>query len=129
MRLSGKGERELKKLEREASILKKVRPHTNVVKFVDLVQDDDFYLFILEFVQGGNLLESLNKRRRGPEPLKEQEVLVIFRQLVEGIQHLHNEAVIHRDLKLENVLVVQEGNTRRAFQVKIADFGLSKEVG
>lgn len=128
MRLSGRGERELKKLQREASILKRVKPHTNVVQFVDLVEHEDWYLFILEFVQGGNLLQSINKRQRS-EPLKEHEVLDIFRQLVDGIQHLHSEAIIHRDLKLENVLVVQEGNSRNKFKVKITDFGLSKEVG
>jgi len=128
MRLSGRGERELKKLQREANILKNVRSHVNVVGFVDLVEHEDWYLFILEFVPGGNLLQSITKRQ-GSDSLKEHEVLDIFRQLVEGIQHLHGEAVIHRDLKLENVLVAQEGNSRKPFQVKITDFGLSKEVG
>lgn len=126
MRLSGRGERELKKLQREASILKRVRTHANLVQFVDLVEHEDWYLFILEFVPGGNLLQSITKRS---EPLKEQEVLCIFRQLLEGLQHLHNEAIIHRDLKLENVLVVQEGSARKEFKIKITDFGLSKEVG
>merc|ERR1711988_102682 len=59
----------------------------------------------------------------------EHEVIPIFRQLVYGLQHLHSEAVIHRDLKLENVLVVQEGSAKKDFKVKITDFGLSKEVG
>lgn len=128
MRLSGRGERELKKIQRESSILKRIKPHANVVQFVDLVEHEDWYLFILEFVQGGNLLESVTKRR-GSEPLKEHEVRCIFRQLVEGIAHLHSESIIHRDLKLENVLVVQEGSSKREFKVKITDFGLSKEVG
>lgn len=128
MRLSGRGERELKKIQRESSILKRIKPHANVVRFVDLVEHDDWYLFILEYVQGGNLLESVTKRR-GSEPLKEHEVRCIFRQLVDGIAHLHNEAIIHRDLKLENVLVVQEGSSKKEFKVKITDFGLSKEVG
>jgi calcium/calmodulin-dependent protein kinase I len=128
MKLSGRGDRELKKLQREASILKKVKPHANVVQFIDLVEHEDWYLFILEFVQGGNLLQSITKRQ-GSEPLKEHEVMSIVRQLVEGLQHLHGEAIIHRDLKLENVLVVQEGSAKREFKVKITDFGLSKEVG
>lgn len=125
MRLSGRGERELKKLQREASILKRVKAHANVVQFVDLVESEDWYLFILEFVQGGNLLQTITKR----QGLKEFEVLCIFRQLVDGLQHLHSEDVIHRDLKLENILVVQEGSAKREFKVKITDFGLSKEVG
>lgn len=128
MKLSGRGEREMKKLQREASILKRVGPHESVVQFVDLVEHEDWYLFILEFVQGGNLLQSITKRQ-GSEPLKEHEVCSIFEQLVGGLQHLHNEAVIHRDLKLENVLVVQEGSAKKEFKVKITDFGLSKEVG
>jgi len=128
MKLSGRGERELHKLQREASILKRVKTHSGVVQFVDSLEHEDWWLFILEYVPGGNLLQLINKRR-GSEPLREHEVLCIFRQLVEGLQHLHNEAVIHRDLKLENVLVVQEGSSKKEFKVKITDFGLSKEVG
>eukprot|EP00928_Gymnodinium_smaydae_P088751 TRINITY_DN727_c0_g3_i2.p1 TRINITY_DN727_c0_g3~~TRINITY_DN727_c0_g3_i2.p1 ORF type:complete len:494 (-),score=136.04 TRINITY_DN727_c0_g3_i2:115-1452(-) len=128
LRLTGRADRELRTLQREASILKRLPPHPNVVRFVDVVESEGWMYFVLEYVSGGNLLQSL-MRRKSDAYLKEEEVLTIFRQLAGGLRHLHEQGVIHRDLKLENVLVAQEGTARRPFEVRITDFGLSKEVG
>lgn len=125
MRLSGRSERELQKLQREARILKNLQPHPNVVQFVDIVEEDDWMFFVLEYVHGRTLFEVLTKK--GSEPLSERDVRSIIQQIVEGVKHLHSESIIHRDLKLENVLV--EGRGVKNLHVKIADFGLSKEVG
>lgn len=133
LRLSSAADRKLKLLRREAEILKRVPPHENLVRFVDTVLEGEWLFFVLERVDGGDLLAALMKRGGEQRPkLTEAEALHIFRQLVEGLGFLHSQGVIHRDLKPENVLVSRTGKGPGAcslLDVKIADFGLSKVVG
>lgn len=126
--------REMKKLQREAKILKSLPAHPNLVRFVDVLEVDSRWLFfVLELVHGGDLFQifravSSNARKR--PRLQEAEALYVFRQLVEGLALLHSKGVIHRDLKLENVLVARKHEgPPLLLDVKIADFGLSKAVG
>lgn len=133
LRLSVDVSREMKKLLREAKILKKVPPHPNLVRFYDVVKEGEWLYFLLELVAGGNLFNTL-VRRPGKRPkLHEAEARYVCRQLVDGLALLHDQDIIHRDLKLENVLVAQERSGGRNgevwLSVKIADFGLSKVVG
>eukprot|EP00930_Biecheleria_cincta_P017085 TRINITY_DN13683_c0_g1_i1.p1 TRINITY_DN13683_c0_g1~~TRINITY_DN13683_c0_g1_i1.p1 ORF type:complete len:648 (+),score=92.61 TRINITY_DN13683_c0_g1_i1:56-1999(+) len=134
LQLSISPDRETKKLQREVDILKRLPPHENLVRFVDAVEDGHWFIFILEFVRGGDLFNALTRRPVGPKKrpcFAEEEVVFILRQLVEGLQFLHDHQVIHRDLKLENILVTQEviEGSRVFCDVKISDFGLSKVVG
>ncbi|CAK0899540.1 unnamed protein product, partial [Prorocentrum cordatum] len=126
--------REVKKLRREATVLQQLPPHPNLVKFVDVIQEGHWLIFLLELVEGGNLYKALVSRptgRDGRSKLREPEACHVFRQLVDGLNVLHSLNVVHRDLKLENVLVVQKRAVGRdlLLDVKIADFGLSKSVG
>lgn len=130
LRLSARAERELKKLQREIDILKRVPPHRNLVRFVDSMEHGHWCILILEFVGGGDLFSVL--LRRGKRPcFREAETVFVLRQLVEGLEVLHAHGVIHRDLKLENILVVRErrDGPNLLCDVKITDFGLSKVVG
>merc|ERR1712003_549963 len=105
LRLSVDVGREVKKLQREAKILKKVPLHPNLVRFFDVVREGEWLYFLLELVAGGNLFSTL-VRRPGKRPkLQEAEARYVFRQLVDGLSLLHEHGIIHRDLKLENVLV------------------------
>lgn len=72
----------------------------------------------MELCAGGDLLSYVRRRRH----LKESVAKYIFFQIVNGIQHCHNKKIIHRDIKLENILLDAKGN------VKICDFGVSKIV-
>lgn len=134
LQLSISPDRETKKLQREVDILKRLPPHKNLVRFVDAVEDGHWFIFILEFVRGGDLFNALTRRPIGPKKrpcFVEEEAVFVLRQLVEGLQYLHDHQVIHRDLKLENILVTREVNegSRVLCDVKISDFGLSKVVG
>ncbi len=73
---------------------------------------------ILELCAGGDLLNYVRKRRR----LKEDYAKYIFLQIVEGLMHIHQKGVLHRDIKLDNILLDGKGT------VKIADFGVSRIV-
>jgi serine/threonine protein kinase len=68
----------------------------------------------MEYVDGGNLLDWINKRKR-----RTNEILHIFKQIVIGLQYIHSKNILHRDLKPENILLTKTGI------VKITDFGLS----
>ncbi|CAE8652312.1 unnamed protein product, partial [Polarella glacialis] len=68
---------------------------------------------------------------REPPRLQERESSFVLRQLAAGLEFLHGQGIIHRDMKLENVLVASERRERPLvfYTVKITDFGLSKSVG
>lgn len=129
MRLSPHVQREQKKLRREVEILKRLPPHPYVVQLVDAYEEGDWFLLVLELVGGGDLYTVLTSRE--PPRLVEREAAFVLRQLATGLKFLHAQCIIHRDLKLENVLVASE--RRRGpvvlYGVKITDFGLSKAVG
>ncbi|CAD8203670.1 unnamed protein product [Paramecium pentaurelia] len=86
----------------------------NVVKMIDVIEDDDNCCFILEFCEGGNLQKKLEKGA-----LPQEEALQIFKQVVNGYKELRDKNIIHRDLKPENILFSKK-------IAKIGDFGFSK---
>jgi len=111
-------------LEREADILTDLPPHEHIVRCVDIVTEGNWLFFVFEMLQG-NLLDALMGLKR---PLRPVEACHVLRQLVDGLRFLHQHHIIHRDLKLENVLIARHWKEGRLvyFDVKIADFGLSK---
>lgn len=72
----------------------------------------------MELCAGGDLLSYVRRRRH----LKESVAKFIFWQIIRGIQYCHSKNIIHRDIKLENILLDARG------QVKICDFGVSRVV-
>jgi len=102
------------KIQREISNQRSLN-HENVVKIQDVFETDDSICIVLDYVPGGDLFDYIVRHVR----LKEDEAKRIFRQLIAGIGHCHEQKVVHRDLKPENILM--DAN----FNVKIADFGLS----
>jgi len=129
LRLSKNPARQCTLLEREVEILKSLPPHPNIVRMLDAFEESDWFLFVLELVPGGDLFSALTARQ--PSRLQEVEVAYVLAQVADGLVFLHSRAVIHRDLKLENVLVASERRVSSLvfYDVKITDFGLSKDVG
>ena len=72
----------------------------------------------MEVCGAGDLLTYVRKRRK----LKEDAAKFIFKQLIEGLRYCHSRSVLHRDVKLDNVLLTSDGT------IKICDFGVSKMV-
>jgi serine/threonine protein kinase len=75
-------------------------------------------LIVIEFSSGGDLLSYVRKRRQ----LKEEIAKSVFKQIIEAIQYCHSKRILHRDIKLDNILLNIDGG------VKICDFGVSKIV-
>ena len=104
----------------EIEIMKHVR-HRHVVGLFELFESEKCMWLILELVQGGDLNFFISNH----ETYSERVVSHLFSQLLSGVHYLHGRGIIHRDLKLDNILLhgtVENGD------VKIADFGLSALV-
>lgn len=91
-------------------------PHNNIIMCYDIINDIDTIYAITEYCGGGNLSNFINKNK---DNFDEQIIKSFFRQIIKGIQYLHDNKIIHRDIKPDNVLV-DDGC------IKICDFGLSK---
>jgi serine/threonine-protein kinase len=102
---------------REAQALAMLN-HSCIVAVYDFGEADGLYFFVMEYVDGANLRQTIETGRLTPP-----EVLAIVPQICEALQFAHDEGVVHRDIKPENILIDKRG------RVKIADFGLAKLLG
>lgn len=99
---------------REAEILALV-DHPNIVKMCTHGRWEGGYYIALEFIEGGSLRQYLMNT-----PLSLKRALEMILEIAYAICHLHTHGIIHRDLKLENILVTQEGT------IKLIDFGIAQ---
>ena len=121
----------LNRLINEIRILTSVK-HPNIVKYIDLKKTKNHWYLITEFISGGSLTDILHKyMAMYQRPFPEGIVQHIMRQIVSAVQYLHFNRIIHRDLKLDNILVnfasdydKQTLNLKNC-QVKIIDFGFA----
>ena len=104
-----------KKVMQEVYILKKIW-HPNVIRLYETFETKKHILFVLEMCSGGDLLNYVWKWRW----LKEDAAKYMFKQLIDGLQSIHSKNIVHRDIKLDNILLDHNGN------LKIGDFGVSK---
>ena len=95
--------------------------HRNVVGLYELYESSLCMWLILELVQGGDLSFFISKM----EHYSENIISHLFRQILNGVHYLHAQGIVHRDLKLDNILL---HGTPEGGDVKIADFGLSALV-
>lgn len=92
--------------------------HPNIVRLIDVRRSKSNIYLVMEYCEGGNLESYINERGGR---LSEKEALRILKKIVKGYQYLHSLNIVHRDLKLANILT-HHG------EVKIADLGYSKLV-
>ncbi|XP_047427695.1 NUAK family SNF1-like kinase 1 [Mugil cephalus] len=101
-------------IQREIEITSSLR-HSNIIRFHEVFESRDKIVIVMEYASRGELYDYIQERRRLPET----EARSIFRQITSAVHYCHKTGVVHRDLKLENILLDQDLN------VKLADFGLS----
>ena len=119
----------------EVKLLQQLR-HVNIVQCEGWFRDVDrkSLFIVLEYCEGGDLFQFLERRRKNlvpsdisarriPNYLEEREIWYIFSQICSGLRHLHENGIIHRDIKTLNILLT---NNNRLF--KIGDLGVSRQV-
>ena len=94
--------------------------HNRIVTFLGSLTDNEEYILsvCLEFTPGGSLFTLLKKDGK----LNLRTTIQYTRQILEGVSYLHQQRVIHRDIKGKNILIKNFNN------IKLADFGISKQI-
>ncbi|CAH8348946.1 unnamed protein product [Eruca vesicaria subsp. sativa] len=105
--------------QQEIDLLKNLN-HKNIVKYLGSWKTKTDLHIILEYVENGSLANNVNPKKFGPFP--ESLVAVYIAQVLEGLVYLHEQGVIHRDIKGANILTTKEG------LVKLADFGVATKL-
>ncbi len=92
------------------------------MRVFELLQDNTDIYVVTEFIKGGELL----KRLIDNNSFSEKQAAFIIYQILQGLNNLHGQRIVHRDLKLENILLDSPDPSN--FSIKIADFGFARKI-
>ena len=113
-----KNERQKKKIKLETTIMETLSKSKNIVKIFETYETKKHICIVMEYICAGDLLTYIKKRSKLTEPVAK----FIFKQIILGIKHIHDNSIIHRDIKLDNILLDLDNN------IKICDFGVSRKI-
>ena len=105
------------RFEREAELAGRLR-HPNVIGVVDVGEIDNTRYMVMDFVEGPDLAKLLDEA-----PMPPERIIRLVRQMLEGLHHAHEQGLIHRDFKPENVIV--ERDSHGGELPRIVDFGIA----
>jgi len=110
-------------IRNEIDILKKLS-HPNIVKIYEFYVSNSHYYIVTEFCRDGELFSYIKNK------YSERQLAVLFYQVFSGLWYLHDNKILHRDIKLENIMISQKEKDNETgeelFWVKIIDFGTAK---
>ena len=107
-------EKFIRRFQREALSVSNLS-HPNIVEVYDVGEEDGQYYIVMEYIEGKTLKQLIHKRGALTIP----EVIDIMSQLTDGLAHAHEAYIIHRDIKPQNIMILDNG------EVKITDFGIA----
>jgi serine/threonine-protein kinase Chk2 len=115
--------------QKEANQLRLLN-HRNIVKFIgdfihieySLLRSKYFYVITMEYCQNGDLVNLIEEHGKSHKLIKETLIMYILEQLCEAIAYIHRQNVVHRDIKLANILVCNDNS------IRLGDFGLSDKI-
>ena len=97
--------KELGYIDNEIRILKKIK-NNNIIYLYNTFRDKDFIYLYLEYCNGGTIKDNLDKYiKKTGRPFPEKYVQYLMKQILLGVKYLHDNGIIHRDLKLSNILL------------------------
>ena len=118
----------------EIKILKEIK-HKNIMELIEIKQTNDNYYLVCELCNGGSLFQCLDKYiKMYSKPFSEEITQHLMRQIIEALKYLHGRHIMHRDLKLDNILLnFKNPNDKNILnmygaQVKLIDFGFAAHV-
>ena len=121
-------------LKNEIIILQFLK-HPNIAKYEEVKKSKKHYYIMMEFCNGGGLSEALeNYMEKYNKPFSEEIVQFFMRQIIDAFKYMHERRIIHRDVKLENILLSYENEKDKEnfdlmkAQIKIIDFGFACQV-
>lgn len=97
--------------------------HPNVVKLIDTFENSEYFFIVLEYLNGGDLFEYLNKKEF---KITEDRARCITHQVLNALYYLKSMGIAHRDIKLENIIMT---NSDDDSDIKLIDLGLSRIIG
>ena len=123
-------------LQSEIKILTKLNNHPNIIKLEQKLENKNHLLLVMEYCNGGTLSDCLRKyiNINKTKGFTEEIIQRIMRQIVNALYYIHSNNIIHRDLKLQNIMVNFDNKIDRVnldmmkANIKIIDFGLSKDL-
>ena len=110
---------QLMAIHREIYILAGLN-HPNIMRLFEVIDSPSKCHLVMELCLGKNLYHFI--RKKPGKCLNESETIPIFRQIVSSVAYMHNLGLVHRDLKLENILINDAGGLN---EIKIIDFGFA----
>jgi len=121
--------RERKNAEQEANVLSALK-HPYIVKYSESFVHDQVLCILMDYCEGGDLWQYIDKRRRQRLTIGEPQVVRWFTQMCLALKHMHDKNVLHRDIKTQNVFLAKKDSNSSGSRdipcVKIADFGIAK---
>ncbi len=111
------------RFQREATVMSQL-VHPGIVTVFELSEDNGSYFIVMEFISGMNLREYVNSRNG---KLSIVEIIDIILQAAEALEYVHSHAIVHRDIKPQNMLIEERSEKgERRSHVKLVDFGVAR---
>jgi serine/threonine protein kinase len=92
--------------------------HNLIIRILETIETSKYILIVMENISGGDLLSFVKKRTK----LSEKIAKFIFKQLITALKYIHSHNIVHRDIKLDNILIDLNNN------IKLCDFGVGKQI-
>jgi calcium-dependent protein kinase len=93
--------------------------HPNIVKLYEIYYFRSFYYVVMEYCRGGSIIDLIKRTKQFPETL----VVSIAQQLLSALAYLHQLGIVHRDIKLDNIVFLDPEQGQTDLHIKIIDFG------
>ena len=108
-----------KRVIQEIQLLRRL-DHPNIVKLLEVFETETTIYIVMEHMDKGDLYTLLKSQKKGR--LSEPQAKPLFLQILRGLEYIHSQRILHRDIKLDNILIDQSSN------LKICDFGISRTI-